>query len=102
MLGTLTAMSKKIETVVLTLLLVIGIAAAPVAAETVSEPPSASDEGYPQREDCPQGNRGGAIAGVVIGSVFWYVLPMSIPVLVTQGKKLKKHNKAMRERRCGY
>jgi hypothetical protein len=27
---------------------------------------------------------------------------MSIPVLITQTKKLKAHNEAMRERRCQY
>jgi len=74
----------------------------PVAAETVSEPPSVTYPGYPQTEECPKGKRGGAIAGIVVGSVFWWLLPMSIPVLVTQGKKLKRHNEAMRERRCGY
>lgn len=95
-------MSKKLQTVVLALVLATGIAATPVAAETVSEPPSVTYPGYPQAEDCPKGNRGGAIAGIVVGSIFWTLLPMSIPVLVTQGKKLKKHNKAMREGRCGY
>jgi hypothetical protein len=38
----------------------------------------------------------------VVGSVFWYVLPMSIPVLITQGRKLKAHNRAQLERRCQY
>lgn len=53
-------------------------------------------------EPCPKGKRGGAIGGIVVGSVFWWLLPMSIPVLVTQGKKLKAHNKAKHERRCQY
>ena len=35
-------------------------------------------------------------------SVFWWLLPMSIPVLITQTKKLKAHNKARHERRCQY
>ena len=30
------------------------------------------------------------------------LLPMSIPVLVTQSKKLKAHNEAKYERRCQY
>jgi hypothetical protein len=37
-----------------------------------------------------------------VGSVFWWLLPMSIPVLITQGKKLKAHNRAQLERRCQY
>lgn len=65
-----------------------------------SEPP-------PQRsaapaEPCPKGKRGGAIGGIVVGSVFWMLLPMSIPVLITQSRKLKAHNKAQYERRCQY
>ncbi|KPK14685.1 MAG: hypothetical protein AMJ62_12210 [Myxococcales bacterium SG8_38] len=95
-------MSKKLEAVMLALVLAIGVAATPVAAQTVNEPPSVTYPGYPQNEACPKGNRGGAIAGIVVASVFFALLPMSIPVLVTQGKKLKKHNKAMREGRCGY
>jgi hypothetical protein len=53
-------------------------------------------------EPCPKGKRGGAIGGIVVGSVFWWVLPMSIPVLITQVKKLKAHNRAKYERRCQY
>jgi len=53
-------------------------------------------------EPCPQGKRGGAIGGIVVGSVFWWLLPMSIPVLITQTKKLKAHNRAQLERRCQY
>ena len=45
---------------------------------------------------------GGAIGGIVMGSIFWWVLPMSIPVLITQTKKLKAHNRAQHERRCQY
>jgi hypothetical protein len=51
---------------------------------------------------CPKGKRGGAIGGIVMGSLFWWVLPMSIPVLITQTKKLKAHNEAQLERRCQY
>lgn len=40
--------------------------------------------------DCRQINTGGPIAGIVVASVFWYVLPMSIPVWITQAKKLKR------------
>jgi hypothetical protein len=54
------------------------------------------------KEPCPKGKRGGAIGGIVVGSVFWWLLPMSIPVLITQTKKLKAHNKARHERRCQY
>jgi hypothetical protein len=37
-----------------------------------------------------------------VGSVFWWLLPMSIPVLITQARKLKAHNRAQLERRCQY
>ena len=73
------------------------------AQETVtSEPPAQQAAPAAPSEPCPKGKRGGAIAGIVVGSVFWYVLPMSIPVLITQGKKLKAHNRARYERRCQY
>ncbi|MEM7136410.1 MAG: hypothetical protein AAF500_07525 [Myxococcota bacterium] len=44
----------------------------------------------PAPEDCKPVNTGGPIAGIVVASIFWYVLPMSIPVLITQSKKLKR------------
>jgi len=69
--------------------------------ETVtSEPPPQPSTSL--QEPCPKGKRGGAIGGIVVGSVFWWLLPMSIPVLITQTKKLKAHNKAQHERRCQY
>jgi hypothetical protein len=67
-----------------------------------TEPPVRESAPPPPAEPCPKGHRGGAIAGIVVASVFFGLLPMSIPVLVTQGKKLKAHNKAMREHRCQY
>jgi len=68
-----------------------------------SEPPAQqSPSPPPSEEPCPEGKRGGAIGGIVVGSVFWWLLPMSIPVLITQTKKLKAHNKAKYERRCQY
>lgn len=71
------------------------------AQETVTgEPPPQANT--PQQEPCPKGKRGGAVGGIVVGSVFWWLLPMSIPVLITQTKKLKAHNKARLERRCQY
>ena len=74
------------------------------AQETVtSEPPSQQSAPPPRPEEpCPEGKRGGAIGGIVVGSVFWWLLPMSIPVLITQTKKLKAHNRAQLERRCQY
>lgn len=65
-------------------------------APAEAAPPAAPDQ------PCPKGKRGGAIGGIVVGSVFWWVLPMSIPVLITQTKKLKAHNAAMQDRRCQY
>ena len=71
--------------------------------ETVEdEPPAESAAPAAPEEPCPKGKRGGAVGGIVVGSVFWWVLPMSIPVLITQSKKLKAHNKAKLERRCQY
>ena len=67
---------------------------------TPEQPPAA--EPPPPDEPCPKGKRGGAIGGIVVGSVFWWVLPMSIPVLITQTKKLKAHNRARERRRCQY
>ena len=68
-------------------------------AEVTTAPPPQTQQ---SQEPCPKGKRGGAIAGIVVGSVFWALLPMSIPVLVTQSKKLKAHNEAKYERRCQY
>lgn len=65
-----------------------------------TEPPPAAPPMV--EEPCPKGKRGGAIGGIVVGSVFFWVLPMSIPVLITQTKKLKSHNRAMQRRRCQY
>ena len=39
---------------------------------------------------CRKISKGGPIAGIVVASIFWWVLPMSIPVWVTQAKKLKR------------
>lgn len=70
---------------------------------TVADAPPAQSEtkapGYPadgeqfavrQAPQCRQISKGGPIAGIVVASVFWYLLPMSIPVWITQAKKLKK------------
>ncbi|MGD8318432.1 MAG: hypothetical protein PVH21_06060 [Myxococcales bacterium] len=70
--------------------------------EVTTEPPQQQSAPPASTESCPKGKRGGAIGGIVVGSVFWWVLPMSIPVLITQTKKLKAHNRAMRDRRCQY
>lgn len=69
--------------------------------ETVMTEPPPQPTAQPE-QPCPKGKRGGAIGGIVVGSVFWSLLPMSIPVLITQAKKLKAHNKAKYERRCQY
>jgi hypothetical protein len=62
------------------------------APASAAPAPSYPAEGQPapQALDCRQINKGGPIAGIVVASVFWYVLPMSIPVLITQGQKLKR------------
>lgn len=75
---------------------------APAYGQTsaTSEPPATAVPA--PEEPCPKGKRGGAIGGIVVGSVFWWVLPMSIPVLITQSKKLKAHNRARDLRRCQY
>lgn len=73
------------------------------ADESVTaEPPAQEAAPQPSSEPCPKGKRGGAIGGIVMGSIFWWLLPMSIPVLITQTKKLKAHNKARLDRRCQY
>lgn len=72
-------------------------------APTVNDAPPAQSEtgapGYPvqgeefavrQAPACRKINKGGPIAGIVVASVFWWVLPMSIPVWITQAKKLKQ------------
>lgn len=75
-----------------------------VSAEGIvtTEPPPQQSAAPQSSEPCPKGKRGGAIGGIVMGSIFWWVLPMSIPVLITQTKKLKAHNKAQLDRRCQY
>ncbi len=72
-------------------------------APTVTDAPPAQSEtpatGYVTQGDqfavrqvpgCRKINKGGPIAGIVVASVFWWVLPMSIPVWITQAKKLKR------------
>jgi disulfide bond formation protein DsbB len=56
-------------------------------------------EGQPAQKapDCREINKGGPIAGIVVASVFWYVLPMSIPVWITQAKKLKRRKAEIAE-----
>jgi len=78
--------------------------AAPAYSQEVvtSETPAQRAAPAVPEEPCPKGKRGGAIGGIVVGSVFWWLLPMSIPVLITQTKKLKAHNRARYERRCQY
>jgi hypothetical protein len=39
----------------------------------------------------------GARRGIVIASIFWWVLPMSIPVWITQAKKLKNRKREIYE-----
>jgi len=85
-------------------LLVLFLSSGPAygQATVTTEPPQPPPAQSTSAEPCPKGKRGGAIAGIVVGSVFVWVLPMSIPVLITQTKKLKAHNRAKHERRCQY
>ena len=83
------------------LLTVVVVPPSAHSQQTVTSEPPPQPNAQPV-EPCPKGKRGGAIGGIVVGSVFWWVLPMSIPVLITQTKKLKAHNKAKYERRCQY
>ena len=59
----------------------------------------AAKGGAPAAEpsDCHPVNKGGPVAGIVIASIFWWVLPMSIPVWITQAKKLKKRKRDIYE-----
>jgi len=50
---------------------------------------------------CPRGKRGGAIASVVLGSVFGLGL-VGIPLIASGSVKLARHNKAKRAGVCGY
>ncbi|MEM7435389.1 MAG: hypothetical protein AAF436_09585 [Myxococcota bacterium] len=61
-------------------------------SQVVSDVPSEGSASAPSPapQDCAPVNTGGPIAGIVVASVFWWVLPMSIPVLITQSKKLKR------------
>jgi hypothetical protein len=51
------------------------------------------------RPVCRQINKGGPIAGIVVASIFLWVLPMSIPVLITQTKKLRRRRAEIYEQR---
>lgn len=64
-------------------------------AQSQTRPPGYVDEGEqfavrPAPAACREIRKGGPIAGIVVASVFWWVLPMSIPVWITQTKKLKR------------
>jgi len=53
--------------------------------------PAEGEEPAAQAEPaCRKISKGGPIAGIVVASVFWFVLPMSIPVWITQAKELKR------------
>jgi hypothetical protein len=81
---------RTVKTTSMILVLALVLSTAPAIAQE-GEAPSAAAEVHQQPDpECPQINRGGPIAGIVVASVFWYVLPMSIPVWITQTKKLRK------------
>lgn len=90
-----------IITIALGLATTVGAQEAQAPAVT-DAPPAQSETGAPgyvseggqfavrQVPECRQISKGGPIAGIVVASVFWWLLPMSIPVWVTQAKKLKR------------
>ena len=71
--------------------------ASPTTTVTDTPPPAATTAPGPTETDCPQVKKGGAIAGIVVASVVWWVLPMSIPVWITQAKKLKRAKRELYE-----
>jgi hypothetical protein len=88
----------------------IGLALASLASAQEAPPTDVQEApqmetmpGYPQEVQppsqlaCREIKKGGPIAGIVVASVFWYVLPMSIPVWITQAKKLKRRKKEIHE-----
>ena len=98
------------------MIVAIAFTLAATASAQQGEPPSVNDApparseirepGYPaegekraaqQDPPCRQINKGGPIAGIVVASVFWWVLPMSIPVWITQAKKLKRRKAEIHE-----
>jgi len=78
------------QTTSLILALALMLSTAPAIAQE-GEAPSAAAEVRQQPDlECRQVSKGGPIAGIVVASVFWWLLPMSIPVWITQTKKLRK------------
>lgn len=78
------------KTTSLILALALMLSTAPAMAQE-GEAPSAAAEVRQQPDlECRQVSKGGPIAGIVVASVFWWLLPMSIPVWITQTKKLRK------------
>jgi hypothetical protein len=79
-----------------------------VTALVLSTGPATAQQGeastvtteVPQQQpypECREINKGGPIAGIVVASVFWWLLPMSIPVWITQTKKLRKRRAEISE-----
>jgi hypothetical protein len=97
-------LSSIISCIAIAALLNLHLGQASVSAQegVTMEPPPPQSAPPQSSEPCPKGKRGGAIGGIVVGSIFWWLLPMSIPVLITQTKKLKAHNAARADRRCQY
>jgi len=73
------------------LVLALLLSAAPATAQEGQSPTVTTEVPRPPPQPaCRQVDKGGPIAGIVVASVFWWVLPMSIPVLITQTKKLRR------------
>jgi len=71
----------------------VGAQGAQAPVVTDAPPGYVSEDGQfavGQVPECRQIRKGGPIAGIVVASVFWWLLPMSIPVWITQTKKLKR------------
>ena len=82
-------------------LMVIFVSTSLPASAQETEPTTPTTQ-LPQHQNIPpQGcemiRKGGPIAGIVIASIYFPLLPMSIPVLITQTKKLKRRRKQIYE-----
>jgi hypothetical protein len=81
---------RTMKTTSMILALALVVSTAPAIAQEDEAPSAAAEVEQQPDPECRQINKGGPIAGIVVASVFWWLLPMSIPVWITQTKKLRK------------